>query len=247
MTEPITADEVGGPPDPNAPAVAQTSRPIGIAATFGWTICAFGTGTFAWAATLVVFALANFWRQPDDADIRWFADVATIVGEATFLAVILWACRRRGWRAADYVGLTRPRGNYLRWSLLACLLAEAVSIAIANVGALGDPSVLVNLFSSATSVFLVVVVAPIGEELVFRGFLFRGIAASRLGIVGAILITSLSWAGIHTDRAWLGFADIFFTGLLLGGLRWRTDSTVAPIAVHGFKNIVATLMYFLHP
>jgi hypothetical protein len=91
------------------------------------------------------------------------------------------------------------------------------------------------------------IVAPIGEELIYRGFLFRGIAASRLGIIAAIMLTSLLWASLHTDRTLLGFASVLFDGLVLGWLRWRTDSTVPTIAVHGVGNIIAAVPYLLHP
>ena len=91
----------------------------------------------------------------------------------------------------------------------------------------------------------VAIAAPIVEELVFRGFLYRGLAASRLGIIGAILVTSVLWAGLHTDRTWLGFADVLFCGLVLGWLRWRTDSTIPTLVVHGLYNAPAAIWHLL--
>ena len=41
----------------------------------------------------------------------------------------------------------------------------------------------------------VAVVAPITEEIVFRGFLFRGLSASFLGVSGTLIVTSVVWAG----------------------------------------------------
>jgi uncharacterized protein len=243
VTEPITAGEVSCPSDPIAQAVARPSRPFGIVATFGWVVCASAAAALI-GATLIV-ALVTSARQPlNDVDALLFICVAATIAEAAFFAVILWACRRRGWRAADYLGLTRPRGNYLRWSLLAFLLALAVSIVTANFDRPYDPGPVVGLLASAAFLFWIVIVAPIGEELIFRGFLYRGIAASRLGIIGAILVTSLLWASGHTDRTWLGFADVLFSGLVLGWVRWRSDSTITTIAIHGAKNIIAAVGYF---
>jgi uncharacterized protein len=52
------------------------------------------------------------------------------------------------------------------------------------------------------------------------------------------------WASGHTDRTWLGFADVLFSGLVLGWVRWRSDSTITTIAIHGAKNIIAAVGYF---
>jgi hypothetical protein len=90
-----------------------------------------------------------------------------------------------------------------------------------------------------------VVVAPIGEELVFRGFFYRGLAASRLGITGAILVTSLLWTSLHIDRTWLGLAELFFSGVAYGWLRWRSDSAIPPIALHGVNNVIAVVAHLL--
>src|SRR5438477_379116 len=45
----------------------------------------------------------------------------------------------------------------------------------------------------------VVIVAPISEEVAFRGFLFRGLSASWLGASGAIIATSAAWAAMHVQ------------------------------------------------
>jgi membrane protease YdiL (CAAX protease family) len=40
----------------------------------------------------------------------------------------------------------------------------------------------------------------ITEEPIFRGFTYRGLAASQLRIVGAIVASAVLWAAIHFDR-----------------------------------------------
>jgi hypothetical protein len=62
-----------------------------------------------------------------------------------------------------------------------------------------------------------------------------------LGTVGAIVLTSLLWSGLHFDRTLLGFAELAFSGLALGWLRWRSESTVPTIAIHGLHNIWSAL------
>ena len=79
------------------------------------------------------------------------------------------------------------------------------------------------------------------EEIAFRGFLFRGLSASRLGIAGTLLVTSAAWALMHVQYDWLGIAQIFLLGLLLGWLRWASGSTLLTIALHVMANFVAML------
>jgi CAAX protease family protein len=84
-----------------------------------------------------------------------------------------------------------------------------------------------------------VIVAPLTEELIFRGFLYRGLAASRLGVPGAIVVTSVLWAAAHTDRTWLGHIAVLPAGIALGWLRWQSDATMPGISVHALYNMVA--------
>jgi len=61
-----------------------------------------------------------------------------------------------------------------------------------------------------------VVAAPAMEEVTFRGFVYRGWAASRVGPLGAILLTSLAWSMMHLQYDWRGIVQIFAFGLLFG-------------------------------
>ena len=83
--------------------------------------------------------------------------------------------------------------------------------------------------------------APLFEEIFFRGFLFKGFQASRIGSTGAILITSLCWAVIHSQYGIYERGIVFAGGLLLGIARVRTQSLYTPLAMHALFNVVAIL------
>jgi uncharacterized protein len=85
------------------------------------------------------------------------------------------------------------------------------------------------------------VAAPVSEELFARGFLYRGWSESRLGVTGAIALSSLAWTALHLQYDWFGFAEVFSIGLLFGYLRYRTGSTWLTILLHGLNNLAATL------
>ena len=53
------------------------------------------------------------------------------------------------------------------------------------------------------------IVAPISEEIAFRGFLFRGLSASWLGVSGTLIATSAAWAAMHVQYDAFTLAQIF--------------------------------------
>lgn len=85
----------------------------------------------------------------------------------------------------------------------------------------------------------VVAAAPIAEEIVFRGFLLPGFAASRLGPAGAIVLTSAGWAAMHMQYELFFIGHIFALGLLFGWLRWRSGSTTLTILLHALVNLTS--------
>ncbi|TMJ92485.1 MAG: CPBP family intramembrane metalloprotease [Alphaproteobacteria bacterium] len=89
------------------------------------------------------------------------------------------------------------------------------------------------------------VAAPVSEEFMARGFLYRGWSESRLGPIGAILLSSLAWTSLHLQYDWFFFAEVFSIGLLLGYLRYRTGSTWLTILLHGLNNLAATVQTFV--
>jgi membrane protease YdiL (CAAX protease family) len=85
------------------------------------------------------------------------------------------------------------------------------------------------------------VAAPMSEEFFARGFLYRGWSESFLRPVGAIVLSSLAWTALHLQYDWFFFGEVFSIGLLLGYLRWRSNSTWLTVVVHGLNNLAATL------
>ena len=85
------------------------------------------------------------------------------------------------------------------------------------------------------------VAAPISEEILARGFLYRGWSESWLSVPGAIFLSSLAWTALHLQYDWFFFGEVFTIGLLLGYLRYRSSSTWLTIVLHGLNNLAATM------
>ena len=67
----------------------------------------------------------------------------------------------------------------------------------------------------------IVVLAPFGEELLFRGFLQKKLEESWKDITRAVLVTSLFFAFIHMNPVWI--IQIYLLGVILGYLAWKRD------------------------
>jgi tetratricopeptide (TPR) repeat protein/membrane protease YdiL (CAAX protease family) len=90
-----------------------------------------------------------------------------------------------------------------------------------------------------TAVLCVVVVAPVAEEVLFRGLIY-GALEGRVRIVGAILGSAFIFALVHLQV--VHFAPILFLGVVLGWARWKTGSLGLPILLHILNNGFALLV-----
>lgn len=82
-------------------------------------------------------------------------------------------------------------------------------------------------------------VAPIAEEILFRGLLYKGLRAF-LGVPGASLLSAFIFTlmhGLPTARL-----PIFILGMILNHLYERTGSLIPGITLHAVNNALATVI-----
>lgn len=87
-------------------------------------------------------------------------------------------------------------------------------------------------------------IAPLTEELLFRGFVYGGLSQSLIGPIGAILISSAIWAVLHLQYSWIIVAIIFAYGITFGVMRWKSGSLWPPIVAHCAINLYVCVVYF---
>ena len=227
------------------PAGDQLPRPWGFWATSAWTVLAFALGIAA--------MIGGLWLNRSPADLPdvqndpWFP-LQLILVNAVEIVVLAAAARLAGWPVGRYFGIERPRRHDLLHGLAALVVVIAALEILTHV--LGRDSVTsfqTDSYRAARGAGLLpllwaafVIAAPVGEEIVFRGFVFRGWAASRLGPALTILLTSLIFSAAHIQYDWFGVMQTFIMGALFGWLRWRSGSITVPILLHMLVNFVAT-------
>jgi HAD superfamily hydrolase (TIGR01509 family) len=252
--------EQGSPPVLQPPALSgalelssnRDGKPWGFWASLGLTLV-IGLGviltqlaiTFAW-----LFVAGLLGQKAEFEGIESNGLFLAVTTCATAPVAIGLACMfaaiRRTLSVADYLGLRRVTGRELfQWSIA---LGFVMILSDGLTSLLGRPIVpefMRDAYQTAGFTPLlwlaVIVAAPLGEETLFRGFLFRGLAHSKIGSRGAIVLTSAIWAGIHLQYDFYGIATIFVAGLLLGYARLKTGSLYLPIAMHALMNLIATI------
>lgn len=230
-------------------------KPWGRLATFGLGLAAMLAGQFA-----ALLALAWWW----DASLAQMPDfggdgvaVALIIFVSTPIQLLLLAtfAQRKGGDAVAYLGLTLPRRSEVVFGIMAIValivLGDTLSWLLGKNIVTPFQS---DIFSTAQEagflpllLLLIAVVAltPIGEETLFRGFLFRGWLQSPGDAWAVIVVTSLLWAIIHVQYDWFVISQIFISGLFLGWMRWCTGSTILTILLHALINIEGMLETFV--
>lgn len=219
----------------------------GIPATIAWLLFTF------LISTLVASAVFAVW-QTDRASLSTFAydGVAITIGACVSVpvqvAVLAYAARLRHWTPSGYLALNRPRPGEIVFAGL-CMIALMVVFDLMLFVSGRDlvPAYQVEAYQTAKSagwllglLLAIIVVAPIGEEIAFRGFLYRGLARPGYERL-AIVIIAVAWALLHVQYDWLGMAQIFAAGLLLGWFRWASGSTTLTILMHILINAEAMI------
>ena len=171
------------------------------------------------------------------------------------LIVLVVAVRLRGCTARDYFAWFAPSARYV---VLGVVLILAIQLAFSGIlyllgaewsGAVeefrADRAAGVSHWIPILRAWPAIVCAPIVEESVFRGFLWRGWAQSRLGAAGTLLLGTLAFAAWHIPKAIemnavagaIMLVQVFVLGLFLSWLRWRSGGTTAGIIAHAIANL----------
>jgi uncharacterized protein len=240
----------------------QNCDPWKFWATVAWTAAAIAA---LLAVQYGVFIGALFYRDVGDdasmAELEKLASHAVVVSLSAIitvpaqLGIVAFAIHRARCRFVDYLALVRPSRTYVLIGI-ACLvvLLPFADLVTWMTGRSIVPPFVIEAYKTARDsgtlwllVIALVVAAPLAEEIVFRGFMYRGLAASRVDVAGAILIPSAIWAVMHVQYEAFFIAQIFVGGLVFGILRWKSGSTWLTILLHAIVNLSSLLqtVYFV--
>ena len=170
--------------------------------------------------------------------------ISLVASQVLALLFVILFARRRGRRPGDVLSLRQPKGGlwaYALWPVVFIGIAFAAGYLISLVlphDPLEDMQAMIPLIFSNWAWLVMIALAigaPLFEEFLFRGFLFSSIAQSRIGVIGAALITSAAWSAIH-PYSLQGMVLLFILGLTLSLMLVRTGSLWVCVLSHGLYN-----------
>jgi len=176
-------------------------------------------------------------------------DIATVIQDLGFVGAALLLAARTGPVRPEQFGLHPPR-SWLR--ALGILIAAAVAFIVLSdvyfsalnqsgqekefVKEIGGNAGTISVLAVC---LLVTVIAPVCEEILFRGFIFRSLCNWR-GPWPAAIFTGILFGVVHGLSApAVDLAPLALLGFLLCVVYWRTGSIYLTILMHSINNSIA--------
>lgn len=211
------------------------------------------------------------WAGLVAADASKWSDWLTETNPGRFVTIalfelltlgIIWAYLRHKRTHAAQIGLKPPQPRDILYVAVGYVVYQVLALTLLAVMKYAAPHINWEQaqeigFSAQQQgralvwVFLtLVIVPPIAEEIVCRGFLYTGLKSKWPHTV-AVLVTSLLFAAAHLQFGsgrpllWVAALDTFVLSLVLIYLRDKTDSLAAPIMLHMLKNGIAFSVLFI--
>ena len=229
--------------------------------TVAWGLVLLAISTFIQGTTLAVIVLSrakfpnmldpaassrffatNFAGALNGATLAWAIIVSDLacVGAIAFIIFL-----KNGESIRDYLSVHSVRVvTVLKWLGITALfvILSGLLTRFLHIGP-GGREVQRILYSGTGMLWFVwvavVLVAPLFEEVFFRGFLFRGFETSFLKTAGAIIVTSILWAALHVQYNFYGIVYVACLGVLFGLARAATRSLLVPLTLHVAVNFAA--------
>ncbi len=170
--------------------------------------------------------------------VIYLAALASLVCVARLFGGRSMACML-GW-TGSWPAMTRTG-----WLLMACALAYHVVAGSALRYFFPEFALWIippgDAISLILSFVMIVILAPLVEELFFRGWLFGSLRA-RFSAVVTILATAVLFAIVHMDPTGLYPIAVLAPGLVLSVIRERTGSVKPAVMAHALYNGVGWLL-----
>ena len=198
------------------------------------------------AAIQIIVSLGSllgktFGLKPDDP-IMLVAISAT--ASIITLTLFLW----RKWTPVSKTYIQQKPWATIAWSAVAALGVVIPSVWLQELmPALPDTAgeTLQKIISTPGGYFVIALLAPVVEEVVFRGAILRKLLSGMNNKWGAICISAALFALVHANPAQMPHA--FLMGLLMGWLYMRTGSIVPGVVFHWSNNTLAYLLAVAYP
>jgi membrane protease YdiL (CAAX protease family) len=204
-------------------------------------------GVFLALGTGVVLGIpAAIIGHKDNGDLSTFGNVGVQLATALgFLMVPMAIAAQRGASTMGEIfarlGVRRFEPSALKW--MAAAIGVYLLFAFFYSALIVQPhqkDIAEGFGTIPVQVLLIVIAAPVSEEVCFRGMLFGGLR-EKLPRLGAALLSGLVFGGLHALTGVTAVPPLIVFGFLLALLYEKTGSVVPGIILHMLNNSVALL------
>lgn len=213
---------------------------------------------FRWKLTDIIailgfFIFSSIISLLIDHNFNISQNIRGYINSLSFLFLCFWWIYTNNNFNLDYLGLNKEKLklNYLYLGIIAALIYKLFQllILIFLVGNIVDSRLdFSNLLSIKFLIgmlifpftpfgFLLLILRPITEEILFRGFLYIYLN-EKIGILAALLIQAVLFSAFHKEaynNMW-SFINFLFIGIILGVLYEKTKSLYSAIICHSILN-----------
>ena len=209
--------------------------------------------------TLLISSLGDWvYQNPVLVDMNYLGQVqlhpiadnlTSIFSMTALIAFILWRMKKRNIDLNDLGSLDIKQKDVFLGTLLLAMFIALEEIYMWILGIEMPEGFITFMLSEPIilSLISVIIIAPIAEEFLFRGFLYSQLKRTKMGSWGAITLSSFLWTVIHFQYEILILIVLFVFGMFLGYVRMAYNSLSLPISLHAMNNTFAFFMvYFLY-
>ena len=215
---------------------------------FGIVIASLFSAFFAGAIILGI-GLSN-----PDSPQQFYTFISFIIGQGFMLVPLLWFLKSKKEPIVERLRLKPIKINLVTATVYLSMGIIIISDELDRViqAFLPAPDYILDLngllrpdtFIGFILLFIAVsIIAPLGEELIFRGFFQQVLEKHWKDVTRAVLVTALFFAMIHMNPYW--FLQIYILGVILGFLAWKTKSVIPSLILHSMNNTMAMFFSFV--
>jgi uncharacterized protein len=186
----------------------------------------------------IPFALAGA-----DLDGGGFIIVGTVVQDLVMIGAAYFVTADLGRPTAGTFGLRPFKSSAFGWifaALMAYLVLTSIYTVLVDPPSEQLPSGLEdadqNLLVALATGMLLIAVAPLAEEIFFRGFLYQAFRNS-FGVLPGALLSAVIFGAIHFE--FFKLVQLAILGVILALLFEKTRSLWSPIILHALNNTLA--------
>ena len=169
------------------------------------------------------------------------------------IIIVLMVRVKLGKLSKDDLGLRRPETNLkaLIWCVsffMFCILTELI---LFKLGLLEFKPHVFDLKTSSLKIVGMVLIAPIAEELLYRGLFLTKLIQFKVNkhvaifLIAIVFVLAHSFVFENTMASKIGMAQIFLDASLFGYARLTTRSIYTPIMMHIIGNLIASAEMYL--